>query len=115
MAGCIQLGVSLGSLYPFSILLTSRGRKYRNDVAPSEWAEPAALITTDSGLLFAASLLQALFAIPQLRLAIKHLHLNVEDSSGEADRTYCSEAESQPFTQLFPRRDTRDPSTIHGP
>lgn len=74
-----------------NVVLTSRGRKYRHDVAPSEWAEPAALITADAGHLFAASLLQALFAIPQLRLAIKHLHLNVEESGGEIDRQYIIE------------------------
>lgn len=60
-------------------------------MAPSEWAEPAALITADAGHLFAASLLQALFAVPQLRLAIKHLHLNVEESNSEIDRKYLNE------------------------
>jgi hypothetical protein len=44
---------------------------YREDLPPSDWAEPVALVVSDGRQAYSAAVLNALFAVPQLRDALK--------------------------------------------
>lgn len=46
---------------------------YREDLPPSDWAEPVALVVSDPRQACSAALLHALFSVPQLRGALKRV------------------------------------------